>query len=554
MRHTPIIHRLLHGTAALALALAAACDSPSGTIVPGGGGGRTVQQVLVTPDGRTVQAGGTVQFQAAGVMSDGDTAAVGVDWSATGGTITEAGLFTAGQTAGVFRVIARAANGEADTVGVTVTAPSPNPTLIAVVVTPASTTVAVGSTVQFAAVGQLSNGGTQAVNVAWNATGGIVSATGSYTAGGLPGSYVVVATGPGGLADTAAVTITGAGTPTPTLSSVVVTPATATVAAGGAVQFAAAGRLSSGASQAVAVTWSATGGTITTAGRYTAGATAGTYRVIAMGPGGLSDTSAVTVTAAAAPPSSGASPLPDANDRILLDARQRLQQATTLGEAECALRATGTCSPTVQPTAETGFTTDVDGSGTRALRKSWRGMSICDDASAAYWQVRLPSPYPRRMFISWKMRMGRTATGGGLGAVGAFDITNGNCGNAGRKVMLVLRDVPDEGGNGRIDYLWPGSAPVQPSVGFQPLNRGAFQPQDHVGQTLQQTLYLQAESSPTANDGVLRLWVNGALVMEFVGDVGPEAFHRFQFPSTFRAPIQDQTEYWWDIVAWEPVP
>jgi len=209
---TPIIHRVFRGAAAFALVLAAACDSPSGSFV-GRGGGPAVQNVQVTPAGRTVQAGTTLQFQATGVLSDGDTAVVPVTWSATGGTISTGGLFTAGQTAGVFRVIGRAAGGVADTVGVTVTVASANPTLVAVVVTPETATVAAGSTTQFSATGRLSNGGTQAVGVTWTSTGGTVSGTGSYTAGALPGTFGVVATGPGGRADTAAVTITGAGTP-----------------------------------------------------------------------------------------------------------------------------------------------------------------------------------------------------------------------------------------------------------------------------------------------------------------------------------------------------
>jgi hypothetical protein len=211
--NTAIIHTLFRGAAAFALVLAAACDSPSGTLVRGGGSGRTLQSVQVTPAGRTVQAGGTLQFQAAGIMSDGDTTRVSVDWSATGGTITGTGLFTAGAAAGTFRVVGRAAGGLADSVGVTVTVPSPNPTLAAVVVTPPTATVAAGGTVQFAATGRLSNGGAQAVNVTWTSTGGIVSGAGTYTAGALPGSFFVVATGPGGLADTAAVSITGPGTP-----------------------------------------------------------------------------------------------------------------------------------------------------------------------------------------------------------------------------------------------------------------------------------------------------------------------------------------------------
>lgn len=214
MSHRAIIHKCLRGTAAAALVLAAACDSPSGSFV-GRGGGPTVQRVQVTPEGRSVAAGTALQFQATGVLSDGDTAVVPATWSATGGTITTAGVFTAGQTAGVFQVIGRAAGGVADTVGVTVTVTvaAANPTLVAVVVTPATATVAAGSTTQFSAAGQLSNGATQAVSITWTATGGTVSGTGSYTAGALPGPFGVVATGPGGLADTATVTITGVGTP-----------------------------------------------------------------------------------------------------------------------------------------------------------------------------------------------------------------------------------------------------------------------------------------------------------------------------------------------------
>lgn len=202
----------LIGAAACTLAAAVACDPSSGIIV-GGSGGPTVQELFVAPEGPTMAAGATLQFAATALMSDGDTANVTVSWSATGGTITSAGLFTAGPAAGVFRVIGRAGNGVADTVGVTVTVPSTSPTLVAVVVTPATATVAAGGTAQFAASGQLSNGSTQAVNVTWTSTGGTISGAGLYTAGALPGTFSVVATGPGGLADSAAVTITGPGTP-----------------------------------------------------------------------------------------------------------------------------------------------------------------------------------------------------------------------------------------------------------------------------------------------------------------------------------------------------
>lgn len=215
MRGNGTIHTFLRPAAAFALVLVAACDGAGGGpfVGPGGSNGRTPQAVVVTPEGRSVQSGATLQFQARGIMSGGDTAVVSVDWSATGGSITSGGLFTAGGTAGAFRVIARAAGGVADTVAVNVTVPSANPTLIGIAVTPPNASVAAGGTMQFAATGRLSNGGSQVVNVTWTSTGGTISGAGTYTAGALPGSFFVVATGPGGLADSATVTITGPGTP-----------------------------------------------------------------------------------------------------------------------------------------------------------------------------------------------------------------------------------------------------------------------------------------------------------------------------------------------------
>jgi hypothetical protein len=62
--------------------------------------------------------------------------------------------------------------------------------------------------------------------------------------------------------------------------------------------------MSDGTNRTAQVTWSGTGGTITTGGLYTAGATAGSYRVIGVLQGGtLADTSSITITAA--PPVTG---------------------------------------------------------------------------------------------------------------------------------------------------------------------------------------------------------------------------------------------------------
>jgi parallel beta-helix repeat protein len=61
-------------------------------------------------------------------MSDGSTTAVTVGYTATGGTVSSGGLYTAGQTGGTYRVIATQSGGPlADTAAITVTAPVPPP-------------------------------------------------------------------------------------------------------------------------------------------------------------------------------------------------------------------------------------------------------------------------------------------------------------------------------------------------------------------------------------------------------------------------------------------
>lgn len=88
----------------------------------------------------------------------------------------------------------------------------------------------------------------------------------------------------------------------PTLTHLLLTPSTVSVQSGGTQSFAVSGVWSNGATASPEVTYTATGGTITAAGVYTAGVAAGTFRVIAVQQGGeLADTAAVSITAAAAP-------------------------------------------------------------------------------------------------------------------------------------------------------------------------------------------------------------------------------------------------------------
>jgi hypothetical protein len=263
----------------------------------------TVTALVLAPASATLATGGSQQFTATEQMSDGSSrAATGVTWSATGGAVSASGLYTAGSAAGSYRVIGRGTTNHADTASITINAPPP--TVTSLVLTPASATLSTGGTQQFTATEQLSNSTSRAATgVTWSATGGTVSTSGLYTAGSTAGSYRVIARGTTNHADTASITINA---PPPTVTSLLLTPSSATLSTGGAQQFTATEQLSNGSSRgATGVTWSATGGTVTSAGLYTAGSTAGSFRVIGVGTSGHADTSGITITA---PPGGGGAP------------------------------------------------------------------------------------------------------------------------------------------------------------------------------------------------------------------------------------------------------
>jgi hypothetical protein len=210
-----------------------------------------------------------------------------VTYTATGGTITAAGLYTAASTAGSFRVIATA-SGKADTSAVTITAP----TITSISLTPATASLQSGQTQQFSVSATLSNGGTQTnPSVTYSATGGTITTGGLYTAGATAGTFQVIAASAAGPADTSAVTVSAA-----TVTAITLTPAAVSLQTGQTQQFSASATLSNGGTLSnPTVTWSATGGTIAASGLYTASGTTGSFSVVAASASGPADTSVVTI-------------------------------------------------------------------------------------------------------------------------------------------------------------------------------------------------------------------------------------------------------------------
>src|SRR5437867_567085 len=185
------------------------------------------------------------------------------------------------------------------------TSPTPPGPVVQVVTSPDSVILDPYQTQQFVAYGRTQAGESVAVAVSWSASGGTIASSGLYTADSIDGTYQVTATAQVAATAPAAATATNttiSGSSTVKnrgpLSKVILTPATASVLAGGMMQFAAYGRRKNGDSVSVGVVYAATGGTISATGLYTAGPTAGPYRVKATQSNGgtLTDTAAVTIT------------------------------------------------------------------------------------------------------------------------------------------------------------------------------------------------------------------------------------------------------------------
>src|SRR5205814_897036 len=222
----------------------------------------TLVAVSISPTSASLQTGAPQQFTAT-VTGSTNTS---VTWSATAGTISNTGLYTAPATAGSYNITATSAADTTKSASATVTVTAPPP-LVAVSISPTSASLQTGATQQFTATVT----GSTNTAVTWSANGGTVSSTGLYTAPSAAGTYSVTAIS---VADS---TKSASATVSVTLVSVSISPSSASLQTGGTQQFTATVT----GSTTTSVTCSATGGTISSTGLYTAPATASTYTVTA---------------------------------------------------------------------------------------------------------------------------------------------------------------------------------------------------------------------------------------------------------------------------------
>lgn len=220
-------------------------------------------------------------------------------------TVSGSGLVTA-KAVGATAIIVSAACCGSDTTSVTVSQVPQT-----VTVSPASATgLNPGDTRQFTATVKDGNGSTiYGANVSWRSTNtSVATVNGTGMAMAVSGGQATIQATSGGKTGSATIGVTSP-PPPQTLESVSISPASASLQTGATRQFSVTGHYSDGTSANLTASadYSQTGGSITSGGLYTAGNSAGTFRVIASS-GGHADTASITITA---PPPSGSGSNPN---------------------------------------------------------------------------------------------------------------------------------------------------------------------------------------------------------------------------------------------------
>lgn len=166
--------------------------------------------LTVSPSPTSLVISATQQYTAVGKDVGGNVVAVTPTWSvvASGGSISAAGLFTAGTLAGTFTNTVKATSGSiSGTATVTVTVGG----LATIAVTPNPVNLPANIPQQFTAVGKDAGGNVVVITPTWSvvASGGAInSGTGVFTAGAVAGTFTnTVKATSGSVSGTATVTV-----------------------------------------------------------------------------------------------------------------------------------------------------------------------------------------------------------------------------------------------------------------------------------------------------------------------------------------------------------
>jgi sugar lactone lactonase YvrE len=296
---------VIGGENSTALASTEVYDAAAGAWRPGPAltAPRTWLRGAVLEDGRVLVAGGlasvggtrlnTAELLGAAAVSIAATDETAADSQHLGGNLDLAGAAT-----GYWDVVVRRTDGQAARLnGGFRVLTAPAPALASIAVTPSSTSIAAGTTAQFAAAGTFTDGSTRTLTgeVVWSTDASsvaAVSASGLATGEGEGTARVIASSG--AIAASAVLTVTP-----PTLVSIAVTPSTASILTGESAQFSASGTFTDGSTRTMTseVLWSTDASSVATvsASGLATGAGAGAARVITTS-GTITGYASLTVT------------------------------------------------------------------------------------------------------------------------------------------------------------------------------------------------------------------------------------------------------------------
>lgn len=429
----------------------------------------------------------------------------------------------------------------------------PNFDFAELVIVPERVTLLPQAETTFVAV-RVAGADTATVTPTWEApAGGSIAPDGRYTGAQTVGEYLVVATFEQ-LVDTAVVSVS----PTPIVALRIV-PDTAVVQVGGSFQFQAMGVDADNQLVPVQAAWEAQAGSITPLGQWTAPAQPGFYQIVADN-GQFTDTAIGRADSLAPPPppppqgTDEPSPLPT-DSVVYVEDFERFGSTTQLKASFATRESFGTIN----------LDTTVAFTGSKSYRIDWpfNGCLGGGDADVLIERgVRDPGSTARDWYVSYYARFVAgyefTWTAGcARGNASKEMIFFRNGANTGGRITWVVEKTfacPDifgsltgERWNFDIDREPNASKPTEcggfssyrqhlafPSKSPASLNDGAWH---------RITIRFRKESQIDAGDGVLQVWVDGVLIMNYDGgDQASAAFGRvFTRTMTFGQPIQYQT-------------
>ena len=258
----------------------------------------TLTGILISPDDLTLGIGINQQYVATAIYSDGsvEDLASGVTWSSSTSSTATIDAFGLASTAGAGQTTLTATVGSfSDTTTLTVVPAN----LISISVSPNPSTLAVGTTQPFTAVGTFDDGSTQLLtSVTWASSqpgvATVDTATGVAAAIGAGTSNVTATSG--SVSGSAQLTVTAA-----TLISLTVTPVNAATAPGTTKQFTATGTFSDSSTQDVTASalWSSSNPSAATVSNtgLASGLVNGTT-IITAAIGSVSDSTTLTISTA----------------------------------------------------------------------------------------------------------------------------------------------------------------------------------------------------------------------------------------------------------------